>query len=268
MLDSLMVFATVAGLPALVLVPAHLIAKRRHREGYALLGVVVAAGLIAVELQFLTLRARPTHPMIPMPDFPSFPSGHAAIAFAFATMATLMWRRRGAWTVPVATLIAASRLYVGHHFVADVLIGSIVGAAIGAVGYGFFYVESHPTRPRWSWLLWLQLAVVAFATTGAYLGLTHWSALKLPGADKFLHFTLFGALGALLVGWLPKFRAPAVLGVLAALATIEEFTQAWSPARTFDWVDLLATLSGIVIIGWIGSRARVRWARQLDVLVH
>ncbi|MFD7923768.1 phosphatase PAP2 family protein [Streptomyces sp. NPDC059740] len=78
-------------------------------------------------LHVATVQACP-----PMGDW-SFPSNHATIAAA-ATVALLMIDRRvGLLAVPVALLMAASRVWVGAHYPHDVLAGLAIGSVLAAV---------------------------------------------------------------------------------------------------------------------------------------
>ncbi|OII59542.1 phosphatase PAP2 family protein [Streptomyces sp. CC77] len=58
----------------------------------------------------------------------SFPSNHSAIAGAFAMALVLAWRRTTWFVVPLAVLMAFSRVFVGVHYPHDVAAGLIVGA--------------------------------------------------------------------------------------------------------------------------------------------
>lgn len=72
----------------------------------------------------------------------SFPSGHTALAFASATfLAVVMGFDDSAspWRVPVcigsyavALGVATSRVLSGNHYITDVLVGALIGAACGA----------------------------------------------------------------------------------------------------------------------------------------
>ena len=109
-------------------------------------------------------------------------------------------------------------------------------------------------RPRWAWLLWVQLAVDLLATLGAYLGLLDLSVLAMPGVDKVLHFVLYGALAFFSVAWWADRRPWTVLGILSILAVLEEASQSLSAVRTFSLVDLIATLLGILALGFAAVR--------------
>ncbi|SEN04997.1 phosphatase PAP2 family protein [Actinacidiphila rubida] len=60
----------------------------------------------------------------------SFPSNHTAIATACAVALLVANRRLGLVAVPVAVLMAASRVWIGVHYPHDVLAALVVGAAV------------------------------------------------------------------------------------------------------------------------------------------
>lgn len=61
----------------------------------------------------------------------SFPSNHSAIAAAAAVALLFADRRIGLrYALPVALLMAASRVWIGVHYPHDVIIGLLVGAAV------------------------------------------------------------------------------------------------------------------------------------------
>ncbi|MGH2568459.1 MAG: phosphatase PAP2 family protein, partial [Bacteroidota bacterium] len=72
------------------------------------------------------------------PTGASFPSGHAAQAFAVATMLSL--RYKPAVSLPAfvwAGLVAYGRVYVGVHYPTDVLGGMAVGAILSALAFQY-----------------------------------------------------------------------------------------------------------------------------------
>lgn len=63
----------------------------------------------------------------------SFPSGHTATAFAIATVIMIVMKSRK-WQIQIlvtATLVGFSRIYLGQHFLLDVLVGAIIGCLSG-----------------------------------------------------------------------------------------------------------------------------------------
>lgn len=66
-----------------------------------------------------------------MPESTSFPSGHSASAFAFAqgVSHTMPWLGMGLRVVAAA--VAYSRVHTGVHYPGDVVVGSLIGTAVG-----------------------------------------------------------------------------------------------------------------------------------------
>jgi len=113
--------------------------QRRWGAAVGLLVVVVGAQLLNNVLKdwFHRTRPAPLEGLIPAQAF-SFPSGHAMVAAAFYLfVGYLAWRiLKGrarivgaAVLVLVALLIGLSRLYLGVHYLTDVVAGYIAGVA-------------------------------------------------------------------------------------------------------------------------------------------
>ena len=104
---------------------------------------VTACGLagdgVALMLKHAFDRERPADALIRFdalvatPDSPSLPSGHAAAGFAAGVLLAAVCPRLRVPALAVATLVALSRVYLGVHFPADVVLGAAVGTAIGLV---------------------------------------------------------------------------------------------------------------------------------------
>ena len=96
------------------------------------------ASALNVLLKDLVDRHRPplTDPGIAhvgeLPSSPSFPSGHAMTAFAAATAIAVLCPKMRWPALAIALVVAISRPYLGVHFWADVIVGALLGAAIGA----------------------------------------------------------------------------------------------------------------------------------------
>lgn len=260
-LDVVMAAITLLAMPGVFVAPLALLLGKHKREGWISLATIFVSVLLSVGLQFVFHRPRPldARAVLPMPAFPSFPSGHAAAFFGLALLLALRWPRSTLPAFATAAVVSLSRVCLGQHFPSDILGGAIIGLGVAAVVHG--YTRPMPiSRPRWAWLLWGQLAAVLFISLVAYLDLLHFGFLTLPGADKVLHFVLFGMLAFLGVGWWARQPAGHVLGVLGGLAVVEEAAQALSPVRSFDPWDLVFTLGGIVCLGLLAhhvSRRRI-----------
>ena len=70
-----------------------------------------------------------------MPGDYSFPSGHTLSSAACATVLTLENRKFAYGAIPMAVLIAFSRLYLYVHFPTDVIGGALIGIAIGYTAF-------------------------------------------------------------------------------------------------------------------------------------
>jgi membrane-associated phospholipid phosphatase len=94
--------------------------------GFDLLRAQMLSQLFVRGIKNTVRRDRPTG------DCCSFPSGHAANAFAAASVLERHLGYRAAWpTLLLATYVGASRLHENKHHLSDVVFGSAVGMSIG-----------------------------------------------------------------------------------------------------------------------------------------
>ncbi len=102
-------------------------------------------------------RGPDTAPEADAEDRFGFPSGHVAGTTALALGIASVARRRWAWISAGAwiALMAVSRMYLGRHFLGDVLGGFVIGAISLAIGRRLFR--------RLSWLLGVAAIAVAAA---------------------------------------------------------------------------------------------------------
>lgn len=114
--------------------------KKYRRQGVLLLGGLAAGVLVGnVLLKNLIARPRPCwidsgiRLLIPDPTDYSFPSGHTLSSVIGATVLTKTNRRFGCAAIPLAALIAFSRLYLYVHFPSDVLAAAVLGVVIGEI---------------------------------------------------------------------------------------------------------------------------------------
>jgi undecaprenyl-diphosphatase len=116
---------------------ADLASRRRFPLGAVLAAVsyLVAVGLVTL-LKGVFDRPRPPvghpeiHPLVALPASGSMPSGHAASAFAAAVAVGLVHPRLRWPLLVLAGLIALSRVWLGVHYLTDVLAGAALGTAV------------------------------------------------------------------------------------------------------------------------------------------
>jgi len=273
LLDSVMIVLTTVGLAALPLLGYGLARQgrtwRRRQIGWTWLLALLLSSVVTLLFYYLAMRPRPgilwpesTRLLLPTPPFPAFPSGHAAAAFATATVLILGIRR---WWVSTIALVGAlaisySRIYLGHHYPSDLFAGALFGTTMGAAAYGLLLVEG-PRYHRVRWLLWPQISFVIVMTQMAYLDILPKTLLAWPYSDKVIHALFFGAVVFWLTLWWPERRVqvgnwalPLAIVVPISLALLEEIYQHYSPLRTGDLADLSADLIGMIFFWWLSRQ--------------
>jgi undecaprenyl-diphosphatase len=127
----------------------------RHSGAIVLLVTVVAGRLLGTLIQVLVHRARPIGvALIALPTSYSFPSGHAlaaALFFGALSFITLGEARNPVLRYGLVTLFSAlavviglSRVYLGVHYLGDVLAGWLLGSAVVVVAILGYFALSQP----------------------------------------------------------------------------------------------------------------------------
>lgn len=160
-LDLVMSSLTTMG-SSLVIVPLYVLVMAgllwRRRFGSALFLSVASGGALILNATMKLFFERP-RPQLPwaqvLPDY-SFPSGHTMNGVVFyLALAVIAWsifgRRVGVTSVAVAVVLAigigVSRIYLGYHYLTDVVGGLLAGIAwLLIVGAAF--------RARPAWWTW------------------------------------------------------------------------------------------------------------------
>lgn len=128
-----------------------LLLLRRYFQAWQVIAAFLLSALVAQGLKILFSMPRPKeffgpgkYPYfidgITNSGFNSFPSGHATSVFALATMLALLEKNKR-WNIlylPAALLVGYSRIYLGQHFLGDILAGSLVGASLATLVFWFF----------------------------------------------------------------------------------------------------------------------------------
>lgn len=110
----------------------------RRAAAFGLASVTVTATVVNIAVKPLSRRRRPDRAAgqvpidrhVRMPVSTSFPSGHSAAAFAFATGVGHVMPTAAIPLRVLAALVAYSRVHTGVHYPGDVVVGSLMGAAL------------------------------------------------------------------------------------------------------------------------------------------
>ncbi len=119
--------------------------KYRTHGVVMLLALLIGVVIGNLGLKNMIARARPcwidtsVNLLIPVPTDFSFPSGHTLASVIGAT-SLVMANKKFAWfAIPLAALIAFSRLYLFVHFPTDVFAAIILGITIAYLTFRYCY---------------------------------------------------------------------------------------------------------------------------------
>lgn len=153
-LDALSVFFDYAGAHGEIWIAftAVLLLRRGTRKAGAAMAVALGLYMLAGHWVLKPLFARPRPcdlrpemlTLVTRPNGWSFPSGHTASGFSAAFALWLQNRRLGVPALVLAAFIGFTRLYLYVHFPTDVLGGTLLGLALGAIASVFVnYTTNH-----------------------------------------------------------------------------------------------------------------------------
>ncbi len=126
---------------------------RRWRE--CLIGVAALGGVIGLSDSLGTqikgffqrprpcLRLQDVHQLLGCGSAYSFPSNHAVNTAAAAAFFQVLYPRSGWVSWPLVAMIGLARVYIGAHYLSDVVGGWLIGGAVGA-GVALLLT-------RWAW---------------------------------------------------------------------------------------------------------------------
>lgn len=130
-----------------------LLILRRWGQACQVLSAFLLSALLAQILKNVFSMPRPREfflpgeylyfiPGVTLNGHASFPSGHSTSIFALATMLAIFEpnKRLNIFYVLVAVAVGYSRIYLGQHFLTDVLMGSFLGV-MTAIGIRWLFLE-------------------------------------------------------------------------------------------------------------------------------
>lgn len=128
-----------------------LLTKKYRRYGVLLLATLAVGALIGtLGIKHLVARTRPcgleaVELLIKHPGGYSFPSGHTQAAVTGAVILTAANRKFGWFAIPIAALIAFSRLYLYVHFPSDVLCAALLALILS---FAALFIFGRLTAPK------------------------------------------------------------------------------------------------------------------------
>lgn len=236
-----------------------------RRVAYGLLAVMVVEGGLKMALNQLVSLPRPDAPGLVKYEHvsvSSFPSGHVSTATALWSWLALQGRL--SWTVPaaVAVLVGTSRLYLGVHYVGDV-VGAVLLAAVAVALVQWIWPPVRAWLAARPFALFAGAAVLAlaFVAAGAFMsfgqdpyrwragGLVAGLAVALPVEYRYVRYE---------PGEQSSGRRVAMLliggGGVAGLAATDQLTDSYVLSLVFAtlatlWALLVAPAL-FVLLGW------------------
>lgn len=109
----------------------------KHKWTFRLVLTLIATLFVSLILKLTIARERPLgieefFPIIPLADY-SFPSNHSALIFSTLPILDKELKKLKFVWICLAVVIAFSRIYLGVHYLSDVIFGGLIGYLIGFV---------------------------------------------------------------------------------------------------------------------------------------
>ncbi len=125
--------------------------KRWTRIFLSMLLALAIAGVVGHGIKIATGRARPSVKLEEVwnrfsTKFHAFPSGHVGASSAFFAVLFFANRRIGLACLPIPLVIGFSRMYVGAHYLSDVVCAALLGVLSAFVVAHFLLFRPGPKR--------------------------------------------------------------------------------------------------------------------------
>jgi membrane-associated phospholipid phosphatase len=115
---------------------------------FVMLLAMMLAGVVGTVIKRTVPRARPSvHTEIgwvgprSSSKYQSFPSGHVGASTAFFGVLLIARRRVGIACLPIPILIGVSRMYIGAHYLSDVVCAAVLGTLCALVVAHFLFLQ-------------------------------------------------------------------------------------------------------------------------------
>jgi len=251
--------------PALALIAIALVWRGGTRGKMFLLALVLALlvtdPLVVNNLKKLVGRERPflvldnVRCLVGKGGSGSFPSAHAANWFAALAVTLVYYRRSWLFMLPLASVIAFSRVYNGVHFPSDILAGAVIGAAAGFATVWLMNAGWTWAGRKWFPLWWQQLPSLSDPSAHVDPGRTT------PSSDALRSRQWF-RLGCLLIGVVLLARLAYIASGTIELSEDEAYYWLWSNEPALSYYSkppLVAYTIGLGTAIWGDTELGVRF---------
>ena len=274
--DWLMRFASGNDLfgPAVAIVAIILLWKGGTRGRLFVLALVLALvitdPLVVNNLKKLVGRERPflvlegVRCLVGKGGSGSFPSAHAANWFAGLAVALVYYRRSWRFMLPLAVLVAVSRVYNGVHYPSDIVAGAIIGAAAGFAAVWLMNLLWSAIGQRWFPLWWQELPSLAQPAAVVDPG-------KRVEGTETLRSRQWFRLGCLLIGAVLLGRLIYIASGTIELSEDEAYYWLWSQEPALAYYSKPPLVAYTIALGtllWGDTHLGVRFFSPVDRRTH
>lgn len=119
----------------------------------------------------------------------------------------------------------------------------------------------------WVFAFWVYLGILLSISLSAYLKIIPSEISQFPYYDTILHFLLLGIAAFLShLAWnkrkihVGNIALPLAPIIVVLFCVVDEVVQLFVPYRSFDVVDLIADLCGILLFTWLAERQNLHKA--------
>ena len=119
----------------MIVIPSIMARGKRKKAIVMLVASFLASFVLSFVIKVLIVRPRPNfadYPVMHALDY-SFPSMHAMMAFSLLPVLISSFPRQKIFWIVFAFLVAFSRIYLGFHYLSDVIFGAFCGLLIGSI---------------------------------------------------------------------------------------------------------------------------------------
>ena len=120
---------------AMLVVPCLIFYKKNKKLVYLLLTTFFASFFIGFFSKLIVHRPRPIEPLtyifLGLTDY-SFPSMHSMVVFSLLPVLAKYLPKQKFFWIASAFLVSFSRIYLGFHFLSDIVFGALAGYFIGS----------------------------------------------------------------------------------------------------------------------------------------